>query len=63
MKHHLYAVAWVLPGEINAMEICAHLFRGLSILTGDFKVRVIARFDRFERAQGLVCGGKVGEVT
>ena len=52
--------AWVLPGEINAMENCAGCNEGLVTLSGEVDVRFIAFLSPFDRAQGLVCGEKAG---
>jgi hypothetical protein len=56
-------VAWVLPGEINALKNCVCCSRGLATTSGEVNVRFISLLSPFDRAQGLVCGGKVGLVT
>ena len=58
MKCHLDSEAWVLPGEINAMEKCAGCNQGLVTLWVEVDVRFIALLSPFDRAQGPVCGEK-----
>ena len=56
-------MAWVLPGELNAMKICVRCSRGLATTSGEVNVRFISFLSPFDRTQGSVCGGKVGLVT
>ena len=63
LKYQLDPVAWVLPGEINALKNCVCCSKGLATTSGEVNVRFISLLSPFDRAQGLVCGGKVGLVT
>ena len=56
-------VAWVLPGEINAMKNCVRYSRGLATISSEVNVRFVSLLSPFDRTQGFVCGGKVGLVT
>ena len=60
LKWHLDSAAWVLSGEINAMENCAGSNEGLDILSSEVDVRFIALLSPFDRAQGPVSGEKAG---
>ena len=60
LKCRLDPAAWVLPGEINAMENCAGFDEGFYTLPGEVGERFIALLHRFDRTQGPVCEGKVG---
>ena len=51
-KYHLDLAAWVLPGEINAMNILVHCNCGLATMSGDVNVRFNALFSPFDRTQG-----------
>ena len=53
-------MAWVLPGEINALKNCVRCSRRLVTMSGEVNVRFIPLLSPFDRTQGLVCGGKVG---
>ena len=56
-------MTWVLPGEINAMENCARCYGGLTTLSGEVNVRLIALLSLFGRTEGRVGGGKAGRLT
>ena len=60
LKCHLDSAAWVIPGEINAMENRAGYTKGLATLSNEVDVRFIALLSPFDRAQGPVCGEKAG---
>jgi hypothetical protein len=53
----------VHPGELNAMKNCVRCNGGLATLSGEVIVRFIALLSPFDRTQGRVGGGKVGQVT
>jgi len=63
LKCHLDSAVWVFPSEINAMENCAGCYEGLATLPDEVNVRFIALLSLFDRAQGLVCGEKPGQVA
>ena len=63
LKYELDSVAWVLPGEINALKNCVRCSRGLKTTSGEVNVRFVSLLSPFDRTQGSVCGGKVGLVT
>ena len=56
-------MAWVLPGEINALKNCVRCSRRLATTSGEVNVRFISLLSPFDCTQGSVCGGKVGLVT
>ena len=60
LKCRFVPAAWVLPGEINAMENCAGCNEGLATEPGEVAVQFIVLRSRFDRTQGPVCRGKVG---
>jgi len=49
-------VAWVYPGELNAMKNCAHCNWGLATLPGEVDVRFITHISLFDRTQGRLDG-------
>ena len=53
----------MLPDEINAMESCARCYGGLTTLSGEVNVRLIALLSLFGRTEGRVGGGKAGGLT
>jgi hypothetical protein len=57
-KYHLDPAAWVLSGEINAMNILVHCNCGLATMSGDVDVRFTALLSPFDRTQGSVYYGK-----
>jgi hypothetical protein len=61
LKSQLDLEAWVLLGGINAMKNCDACNEGLVTTSGEVSVRFIPFLSRFDRTQGLVCGGKVGQ--
>ena len=54
LKYQLDPVAWVLPGEINAMKNWFRSSRGLATTSGEVNVRFISLLSPFDRTQGLV---------
>jgi hypothetical protein len=56
LKCHLDLEAWVLPGEINAMENCAGCNEALAILSGEVNVLFIELISFFDRTQDRVRG-------
>ena len=42
-------VAWVLPGEINAMKNCVRYSRGLTTTSGEVNVRFVSLLSPFDR--------------
>jgi hypothetical protein len=56
-------VAWVLPGEINALKNCVRCSRGLATSSDEVNVRCVSLLSPFDRTQGPFCGGKVGFVS
>jgi len=60
LKCHLDSDAWILPGEINAMENCAGCYKGLATLSGEVDVRFIALLSPFDPMQDCFRGGKAG---
>ena len=63
LKYQLDPVAWVLPGEYNALKNCVRCSSRLATTSGEVNVRFISLLIPFDRSQGSVCGGKVGLVT
>ena len=51
----------MLPGGINATKNCDACNEGLATTSGEVGVRFISFLSPFDRTQGLVCGGEVGE--
>ena len=60
VKCHFDSEAWVLPGEINAMENCAGCNERLATLSGEANVRFIALLSPFDCAQGRFRGEEAG---
>ena len=60
LKHHLVLAAWVLPDEINSLEMCAGCKEALATVSVEVDVRFIALFSCFHRTQGPVCERTVG---
>jgi len=56
-------VAWVYPGELNAMKNRAHCNWGLATLRGEVDIRYIGLLSLFDRTQGRVSGRKAGRLT
>ena len=42
-------MAWVLPGEINAMKNCVRCSRGLDTMSGEVNVRFVSLLFPFDR--------------
>ena len=51
----------MLPGGINATMNCDACNEGLATTSGEVDVLFISLLRPFDRTQGLVCGGKVGQ--
>ncbi len=60
LKCRLDSAVWILPGEINAMKICAGYNEALATLSGEVDVGFIALLSLSDRAQGPICGEKAG---
>jgi hypothetical protein len=54
LKYHLDPAAWVLPGEINAMNNLVHCNYGFTTMPGEVNVLFIALFSPFDCTQELM---------